>query len=450
MTLVAFRLSCRWGKTVRADFHMRFPFPFSLVAPLAFLVGPTAAAAAEWSHFMGQAYDRKTAETVSTPSLSGTPRRVWEIAVGGGFSSFVTGDAKAYTVIPMNGRETAIAVDRKTGKTLWQTPLGETGYRSGGERGAEGNDGGDGPRATPAYAEKRVFVFGGKFDLYALDCGSGRILWQRDLIKEFGGREITWSNAAAPLIIGNRVLVAGGGANQSYLAFRADTGDVVWKTGSDDATHSTPIVTTIHGKEQAIFLVKRGLVSLDPADGRELWHYPFPHRTSTAASPVVWNDIVNCAAGYQVGGAACQVTRTGETWETTELWRSPGNDTSAHWSTAVAHEGHLYGIYGHRDYAKNSFKCIDIRTGKIHWEKPGFGPSQVIMAGDRLVATTDFGELVLIEPTPAAYREHARAKVIAGKVWASPALSDGQLLLRSTTQGLCLDVTAKGRLAGSE
>jgi outer membrane protein assembly factor BamB len=234
-------------------------------------------------------------------------------------------------------------------------------------------------------------------------------------------------------------LVAGGGSNQSYLAFRADNGQVLWKTGSDRPTHSTPILATIHGKEQAIFMAERGVVSRDPADGRELWHYPFPYRTSTAASPVVWQNIVNCAAAYGVGGGACQVKRTGETWEVTELWRSPGNDTAAHWSTAVAHDGYLYGLYGHRDFAKNAFKCIDIRTGKILWQEPGFGPSQVIMAGGRLVATTDYGQLVLIEPTPTAYRELARIDAIKGKVWASPAFSDGQLLLRSTTKGLCLE-----------
>ena len=134
---------------------------------------------------------------------------------------------------------------------------------------------------------------------------------------------------------------------------------------------------------------------------------------------------------YGVGGAACQVTRTGEQWDVTELWRTPGHDVAAHWTTAVAHDGYLYGIYGHRDFAKNPFKCVDIRTGKVHWEKPGFGPSQVIMAGNQLVATTDNGQLVLIEPSPSAYRELARTKAIEGKVWASPALSDRQLLLRT-------------------
>lgn len=399
------------------------------------------ASAADWSHLMGARHDRKTAETVEPAAVSGNMRRVWEIPTGGGFSSFVTGNGKAYTVIPTQvdgkSRETVVAVDRKTGKTLWQVPLALGGYRGGGERGAEGNEGVDGPRATPVFFKDRVYVFGGRFDLHALDSETGKVVWTRDLMKEHGAREITWSNAAAPLIVGDRVLVAGGGDTQSFLAFRADTGELIWKTGSDKATHSTPIVATIHGQEQAIFHVERGLVSLDPRTGKELWHYPFPYRTSTAASPVVWGDIVNCAAAYGVGGGACQVKRTGDQWDVTELWRSPGNDVAAHWTTAVVHDGYLYGIYGHRDFAKNAFKCVDIRTGKVQWEQPGFGPSQVIMAGNRLVATTDYGMLVLIEPNPKAFRELARTKAIEGKVWASPALSDGQLFLRSTTKGVC-------------
>jgi outer membrane protein assembly factor BamB len=394
----------------------------------------------DWTHIMGPKYDRKTTEAVAWASAA--PRRVWEISAEGGFSSFVTGDGKAYTVLQVKGRETAVAVDRKTGRTVWQATLGRAGdYGRGGDRGARGNDGGDGPRATPVFSEGRVFVYGANFDLYALDSASGRILWKADLISEYGGRKIQWANAAAPLVVGDRVIVGGGGRNQTYVAFRAADGEVLWKTGTDRVTHASPILATIHGQQQALFMVERGVVSLDPADGRELWHYPFPYRTSTAASPVVWGDIVNCTAGYGVGGAACQVVRKGDTWEVTELWRSPGNrDTAAHWMTAVAHEGYLYGCYGHGDYGNAAFKCIDIRTGKVMWQQRGFGHGQVIMAGNRLLATTDGGKLVLIEPTPSGYRELKSAKVIDGKVWASPAYSDGQILLRSTTKGVCLEL----------
>ncbi len=400
----------------------------------------SSAFAAEWWQIAGPSHDRKTTEKAPATLSPDKLKKVWQIPTNAGFSSFVTGDGRAYTVVDTQGRETAIAVDRKTGKPLWETPFAATGYRSGGERGAPGNDGGDGPRSTPVFFKNRIYVFDGRFALHALESETGKVVWQHDLMKEFGAREIVWSNAASPLIVGDHVVVAGGGSGQTFLAFRADTGEVVWKTGSDKPTHSTPVLTKIHGQEQILFMVERGLVALNPADGKELWHYPFPYRTSTAASPVVWNDIVNVAAAYGVGGGACKVVKKDGKWEAEELWRSPGNDTAAHWTTAIVHDGFLYGLYGHREFAKNAMKCIDIRTGKIQWEKPGFGPSQLIMIGDRLLATTDFGEAVLVEPKSTAYQELGRAKVIDGKVWASPAISDGQLLLRSTTQGVCVEL----------
>ena len=420
---------------------MKLKFPFALVAALAAVAIPTLSYSVDWTHIMGPNNNRKTAEEVPAKWTDGKPRKVWEISADGGFSSFVTGDGKAYTVLPVRDRETVLAVHRKTGKTLWQTTLNtKADYDGGGERGAPGNLGGDGPRATPVFADGRVFVFGGNFDLYALRSSNGEIIWKRDLLKEFDGDELSWSNSAAPLVVGDRVLVAGGGKNQSYLAFRADNGQVLWKSGSDRATHATPVLATIHGQRQALFMSGRGVVSLDPENGQELWHYPFAFRTSVGASPVVWNDIVNCTAGYGVGGGACRVTREGDKWSVEEIWRSPGNrETASHWSTAVAHDGYLYGCYGHYEPGKGAFKCIDIRTGKVMWQRPGFGHGQVIMAGERLVVTSDAGVLTMIEPNPTEYRELAKAHVIDGKVWASPALSDGQLFLRSTTKGVCLE-----------
>ena len=417
--------------------NLRLPLA-ATIASLAF--GPLSRAA-DWSQIMGPNGNRKTAETISAWA-AGRPHQVWEIPAAGGFGSFVTGGGKVYTVLPGRGSETVVALDRKTGKTLWQTPLNSRlDYDSGGDRGAPGNGGGDGPRATPVFAGDRVFVFGGSFDLYALKSGTGEILWKHDLIKEFGGAQIRWSNAAAPLVVGDRVLVAGGGRNQACLAFRADNGAVLWKTGSDRPMHSTPVLANIHGKDQALFMSERGLVSRDPADGRELWLYPFPHSTSTAASPVVWGDIVNCTAGYGVGGGACKVTLKDGKWEVAELWRSPGNrDTASHWSTAVAHEGCLYGCYGFNQLGNGAFKCVDIRTGKVMWQQPGFGHGQVIMVGNRLLVTSDAGRLALLEPKPKEYHELAQAKVLKGKVWASPAFSDGQAFLRSTSQGVCLEL----------
>lgn len=409
------------------------------VNAVGFLVLAAGLHAAEWPHIMGPSFNRKTDEAVPAAWSSAQPKKVWELPVEGGFGSFVTGDGRVYTTVQEGGKEATIAVDRKTGKIVWKATMGEADYSRGGERGVSGNDGGDGPRSTPVFAGGKVFVVGGNFDVYAYDAATGKVAWKHDLVKDFGGRKLHWSNAASPLVVGDKVLVMGGGRGQGILAFRASDGSVAWKTGNDRPTYATPILATLHGKPQALFMVERGVVSLDPENGKELWHYEFPQQTATATSPVVWNDIVNVTAGYGVGGAACKVTRNGEKWEATELWRIRGNrDTASHWMTSVVHDGYMYGCYGHGAYGSGALKCIDIRTGEVKWEKSGFGHGQTIMANGKLLVISDAGRLVMFEPTPSGFKELASTKAIQGKVWASLALSDGQLFLRSTKQAVAL------------
>ena len=88
---------------------------------------------------------------------------------------------------------------------------------------------------------------------------------------------------------------------------------------------------------------------------------------------------------------------------------------------------------------KGPLKCVEVATGKTQWEQPGFGAGQVILVGDKLLALSDQGELVVVEATPKSYKEIARAKVVGGKCWSTPALSDGRIYVRSTTEAACLD-----------
>jgi outer membrane protein assembly factor BamB len=65
----------------------------------------------------------------------------------------------------------------------------------------------------------------------------------------------------------------------------------------------------------------------------------------------------------------------------------------------------------------------------------------VILVDGKLIVLTDYGEIVMVEPTPKAYTEIARAKVLEGKCWSTPTLSQGRLYVRSTTEGACLAVS---------
>ena len=402
--------------------------------------------ATDWSQYRGPNLDGSTPEKIAAWPAAG-PKVLWKVPSTSGFSSFAVAGARCFTVEGRQAggapQEVLVAREAATGKELWNAPLGSAKFDGGGDSGTRENKGGDGPRSTPATDGKHVFTLSGQLVLQACDAATGKEAWKKDLIAEFAGRNIQWQNAASPLLEGGLLYVAGGGAGASLLAFNAADGAVVWQAFDEKMTHATPIAATILGQRQVIFFVQSGLVAVEPKTGQELWRYAFNYSTSTAASPVVVGDIVYCSAGYNIGAGAAKIAKTGDQWTATEIYRMRNNKPLAnHWSTPVYKDGHLYGMFSFKEYGTGPMKCVELATGKVKWEQAGFGPGNVIIAGNDIVALSDKGELVLIEATPSAYKEKSRADVLDGKCWSHPALSDGRIYVRSTKEGACFDVTA--------
>jgi outer membrane protein assembly factor BamB len=373
---------------------------------------------------------------------------LWKVASDNGFSSFSVANQKAYCLelrqIDGAPQETLVARDAANGKELWVKSLGTAKYDGGGDDGTENNKGGDGPRSSPTISGGKVFTISGNLILSCFDASSGEVLWQHDLIKEYEGRNIRWQNAASPVVDGTLVLVGGGGPGKSLLAFSQADGKLKWSAFDEKITHATPTVATIHGRHQAIFFVQSGLLAVDPATGEELWRYPFQYAVSTAASPVVSGDIVYCSAGYNVGAGACKVSETGGKFSASEIYRFKGNKPLAnHWSTPVLSHGNLYGLFQFKEYGKGPLKCVDISTGAVKWEQAGFGPGQVIFVDGHVLVLSDAGELVLVKATPDGYQEVARSKVLSGKCWTTPVLSNGRVYARSTKEAVCIDLSPK-------
>jgi len=161
--------------------------------------------------------------------------------------------------------------------------------------------------------------------------------------------------------------------------------------------------------------------------------------TATAASPVVVGDIVYCSAGYSEGAGAVRITKTDSTFTATPIWRKDG-ELESHWCTPVHHNGYLYGIYGH--YSSGVLKCIDPATGNEMWSRSeSFHSGGILLVGDQLLLLNEAGELVLIAPSSARYTELARTDVLGGKSWNAPAISDGRIYARSTTEAVSVDVS---------
>ncbi len=405
-------------------------------------------ALANWPQYRGPQGDGSSPEKIAAWPASG-PKLLWKVESTNGFSSFAIGGGKAFTI---EGREpdgvkqeVLVARDAATGKELWTQSLGVANYgHDGGNSGTKDNKGGDGPRSTPTLVGNAVVTMNAVLNLQAFDGATGRQLWSRDLLKEHAGRNIQWQNAASPLFEGGLIYVAGGGPGESLLAIDPANGNVVAKAFDEKITHATPTAATIHDQRQIIFFLQSGLLAVEPKTLKELWRYNFPYRVSTAASPVVAGDIVYCSAGYGVGAGAVKVAKSGDAWTAQEIYRVPGDKLIAnHWSTPVLKGGEMYGMFQFKVYGDGPVKCVDVATGTVKWEQPGFGPGNVVLVGDKVLALSDAGDLVLFAADPGGYKELARVKALEGKCWTTPVLSDGRIYARSTKEAVCIDVSGK-------
>jgi outer membrane protein assembly factor BamB len=414
-----------------------------------FVILPGELPAGDWPQYRGPNQNGISTEKVNWNWPESGPKMVWKVPTRQGFSSFAVGGGKVFTQVvrDLNGapREGCLALDAETGKELWFTDVAVgTGYSGGGD--------GDGPRSTPTVNDGLVYVLPPSLALHCLDAQTGKILWTRDLIKEHAGRNIGWNSAASPAVDGDLVFLGGGGPGQSLLGLNKKNGQVVWKAHDEKITHSTPVVATIQGVRQVIFFVQSGLLSVSAENGKALWKFPFRYNVSTAISPVVEKDIVYCSAGYGVGSGACKITKSGDQFSAQELYKIAGDKDNKetgkqhianHWSTPVVKDGYLYGMFSFKEFGNGPLKCVELATGQVKWRQPGFGAGHVILVNDKILALADDGRLVVVEPTPTGYKEVARAKVVNGKCWSTPAISNGRIYVRSTKEGVCLDVSGK-------
>ena len=414
------------------------PVSSSLACFLFLLLCPSRARSETWPQYRGVEGDGKSNELMPPVDWeSWQPHLAWKAKTPLGFSSFAIAGGRCFTLVSDGEREACLAFDANTGKELWRSELSANDYgHDGGNAGAKGNRGGDGPRSTPRIDDDRIYVYDAQLVLSCLHAGSGDLLWKQDIIAGHDGRQIKWKNASSPIIDGDRVIVGGGGAGRSFLAFNKRDGQVAWASGDETITHATPTLVTIEGKRQAIFFTQAGLVSISPADGSEIWRVKFPFSVSTAASPVVAGNQVYCSAGYGVGAGLFQVNGKAEP---DEIWFK-ANELMNHWSTPLVHDGHLYGIFEFKKYGKAPLQCVELATGEIKWKKPGYGPGNCIKVGEQLIVLSDTGELVIVAARPDEYQELARKDVLEGKCWSTPAYSDGKIYVRSTEEAICIDL----------
>jgi outer membrane protein assembly factor BamB len=185
--------------------------------------------------------------------------------VGGGYASFVIARGRAFTIEQRGASEVAAAYDVRTGQELW-TSTWRAEFRE--------SMGGDGPRATPTWADGQVYVLGAEGELRVLDEANGRLVWRTNILGDTRSGNLQWGMAAAPLVVGDEVIVQPGGSDASVVAYDRRTGMRRWSALDDQQSYASPMLVTLDGVRQLLVLSAERLVGVGLETHDALWEYP--------------------------------------------------------------------------------------------------------------------------------------------------------------------------------
>ena len=325
---------------------------------------------------------------------------------------------------------TVIALDRSTGKQVWEKTVREVVPHEGSH-----NDGSLAP-ASPVTDGEHIFAYFGSRGLYCLTM-KGDLVWEQDLgdMKTRAG----FGEGSSPALHGDTLVVNWDHEGDDFIvALDKKTGKEKWRRPRDEPTSwSTPLIVEAGGSTQVIVSADNRVQSYDLANGEGLWECG-GLGANAAPTPVANSSLVFAMSGYQ--DPALLAIRYSE---------AKGDITdsaSVAWKTA---EGTSYVpsalLYGDTMYflQKNTglLSCLDPETGKPHYAQqrlegiPGVYASPV-GAADRVYFAGRSGVTVVLKRGKSF--ERLAKNDLNDEFTASPAIVGNELFLRGKKRLYCI------------
>jgi outer membrane protein assembly factor BamB len=385
----------------------------------------------DWMEFRGPGRDGVIRGATIATDWNAAPKPVWRHRVGPGWSSVIVVDGRLFTQEQHGEREAVVCYDAATGNELWSHEDAARFWES---------VAGAGPRATPTFADGRLYTFGATGILNCLDPATGTADWTRDVAAEVGAKPPMWGFSGSPLVTDGLVIVFAGGENgKELLAYRAANGQPAWTAPAGSTSYSSPQLATLAGTKQCLMLTDQGLTSVDPATGKVLWKAgtPMPGAPRTIQPHVVGPTQLLVGTFDGSGVSLVDVTKTGDNWSASAKWTS--KDLKPEFPDLVVHNGHAYG------FDIDRFCCIDLSTGKRTWKEGRYGRGQVMVLPEQslLVVVSETGDIVLLRADPNRHEELGKFPAIKGKTWSHPVIAHGRLYVRNAEEMACYDVGSR-------
>ena len=397
-------------------------------------------AAREWPQWRGP---QRTGVSQETNLLRQWPKEgpklLWQATdIGDGYATPAVAGSTVY-VLSNRGMDNEFvqAMSADDGKQMWTTRLGGVGN----------------PNQQPAYPMARstptidgdmLYAFSSDGDIACLQAATGKVVWSKNVRREFGGQPGTWAYSESPLIDGNVLVVTPGGPEATLVALNKKTGELIWKSavpGGDRAGYSSAIVIDAAGRRQYVQFLDKGLVGVDAKTGQFLWRYT---QTSggpaNIATPVARGNYVYSTNARRFGGGLIQLNAAAEGVAAEQVYFE--RDVPNTLGGQVLIGDYLFGTNQEGPVA------AEFLTGKILWKAQSFGPGAVAFADGRLYYHAENGEVALVEATPEEYREKGRftpagqpkRRDSRERAWSYPVVAGGRLYIRDLGSLWCFDV----------
>jgi len=292
---------------------------------------------------------------------------------------------------------------------------------------------------SPVTDGEMVYAWFGNGQLLALNM-EGKLVWQRHLGKEYSPFEIEWGHGSSPALYRDLLILQCDHIPASYLiALDKKNGKEKWKVdrGKGVRSYSTPSVVRGPRGDELIVNASERIDAYDPASGKLLWYTGEPNRFPIPV-PSSENGVLYASRGYRSGPfMAIRLGGTGDISHTHVQWLVPTG--APYVSSLVLYQGLIYMA---NDAGVAS--CFDAKTGEKVWQARTEGIfSASPVAGDgKVYLMSETGETIVIK----AGREFQvlSRNEIDERIVASPAVSDGQLFIRTDNYLFCIGKESRG------
>jgi outer membrane protein assembly factor BamB len=289
------------------------------------------------------------------------------------------------------------------------------------------------PRAAPVIHGGFAYLLGAFGDLHCVSVEGSRIVWRRNLIKEFNAKLPTWGMCSSPLLVDDMLVVNPGAPDASLVALGLYTGETLWQTPGEPAGYGSLILGAFGGVRQIVGHDATSLAGWDPNTGKRLWTL-LPARKGDFNVPTPLDIDGRLLVATENNGARLYDFDANGRIHPIPI--AQNRRLTPDTSTPVAIDGLLFGCF-------RGFHCLNLHDSlNTLYTSDGSGAfndyAALIAGNGHVLAITVKGELILLKAAREAFTPLARLRLFEDtEVWSHPALIGNRLYIRSMKEICC-------------